>query len=70
MIMRYESSDGFKKGDLWSNSFIILMRDHYGVKCIMNRTDVWNERQKTMIYCYKRHLLHCYKTMGIVLKCN
>ena len=46
MIMRYESSDGFKKGDLWSNSFIMLMRDHYGVKCIMNRTDVWNERQK------------------------
>ena len=47
MIMRYESSDGFKKkGDLWSNSLIMLKRDHYGVKCIMNRTDVWNEKQK------------------------
>ena len=35
-----------KKGDLWSNSFIMLMKDHYRVKCIMNRTDVWNERQE------------------------
>ena len=46
MIMRYESTDGFKKGDLWSNFFIMLMRDHYEVNCIMNRTDVWNQGTK------------------------
>ena len=61
----------FKKGDLWSNSFIMLMKDHYGVKCIMNGTDVlkWKTKEQWVIVISD---IYCIvtKTIGIVLKCN
>ena len=60
-----------KKGDLWSNSFIMLMRDHYGVKCIINRTDGWKQKTKEQWSIVISDIYYIVtKTMGIVLKCN
>ena len=39
-IKKNESSYGFKKGSLWSKCFVMLIRDHYGVKLEYHRVVV------------------------------